>query len=417
MTLNNHWLAVSLLSGGASLLLLAAACGDDNDNSEFGSSSSSGSTGAISSGFGGSSNGSSGASGASNGSVGTSTSGFNAEAGACASTNFATDLSSTSFLFIVDRSGSMNCNPPPTTASAFCETHPTTQQVGQPTKWSIQRDALKGAIAALPSKHSAGMTFFNKDDVCAVSDTPDIPVAAVDPTQIALVNQKLDDAKAPFGLTPIVGAVTLGYKHLHTTAAFNGKKKVLVLLTDGAETCRPELKDDFIAKTVKDALSVGIGTFVIGAPGSELNRAFLSQMAWNGGSASSATCKHDATPADQGDCHFDLTNAGDNLATELNQALDTIAKKSLGCEYDVPPGTGAIDYQKVNVLYKPGSGGDQQTIKQDTTAGCDQGANGWQFSEDRTRVRLCGQTCTTVKADPGAQVSIALGCLTESTTK
>jgi hypothetical protein len=54
----------------------------------------------------------------------------------------------------------------------------------------------------------------------------------------------------------------------------------LVLLTDGAETCAPDQQEDFVNTTVITAAAVGIRTFVIGAPGSEGNRAFLSRVAF-----------------------------------------------------------------------------------------------------------------------------------------
>jgi Mg-chelatase subunit ChlD len=417
MMRGNGYVALLLFCCGTAGLGLAAACGDSGDGSSSGASGASGSGGSSNgnSGFSSGGFGSSGLDDASSGgaSGGNGDASFNPDA-ACAATNVAAEKTPANILFIVDRSGSMNCNPPPDTTSAFCETHPTTQNVNKPTKWTITRDALKSAIAAMPATHSAGLTFFNTDDDCAVVSTPNVAVKTIDSTQLALVNSTLD-AVTPKGLTPIVGGVTLGYDHLHTTTGFDGKK-ILVLLTDGEETCAPEQKQEFLDTTVKNALAVGIRTFVIGAPGSETNRAFLSQVAFNGGTAKSPTCNHGASPADQGDCHFDLTNAGTNLATELNAALDTITKQALGCEFDVPTGTGPIDYDKVNVIYGPSAGG-QQTIGQDTSKACDQGANGWQYSADRKRIVLCGQTCSTVKGDPGGSVSIALGCLTETVTR
>ena len=335
--------------------------------------------------------------------------GFDPDA-ACATSTVEAKRAPANILFIVDRSGSMSCNPPPTTDSPTCEQFPVTADPMLPTKWSITRDALKAAIAAMPATNSVGLTYFNVDNDCAVQADPSVPVAQMGTAQQTLLETSLDGVQ-PEGLTPIVGGVTLGYHYLHTNT-FTGRK-FLVLITDGAETCAPDQQNDFVATTVTNAALVGIRTFVIGAPGSEDARAFLSQIAWNGQTAKSATCTHAATPANVGDCHFDLTNASTNLATQLNAALDQISREALGCEYDVPsPSSGTLDYDLVNVIFTPSSGA-PQTVKQDTSKPCQGGADGWQYSNDRKKIFLCGGACSAVKSDPNGNVSIALGCATD----
>ena len=93
-----------------------------------------------------------------------------------------------------------------------------------------------------------------------------------------------------------------------------------------------------------------IRTFVIGAPGSEEARGLLSQMAFEGGTASSPDCDHSGDRADEGDCHFDMTKT-QNFAADLAAALAAISRtKVLSCEYDVPtnPDGGGDDLPKVN---------------------------------------------------------------------
>ncbi|MBX3262592.1 MAG: VWA domain-containing protein [Labilithrix sp.] len=399
MERGKRYVAVLLVSCTAAFW---AACG--SSSSEFGpntggdgdaSNGSSGSLGSI--------GGGDGDGGASDGG------GFDPDA-ACATSTVEAKRAPANILFIIDRSGSMNCNPPPTTDSATCEQFPVTADSTLPSKWSITRDALKSAIAAMPATNSVGLTYFNVDNDCGVQATPSVAVAQVDATQQTLLEASLDGVQ-PQGLTPIVGGVTLGYQYLHANT-FTGKK-FLVLITDGAETCAPEQQGDFVATTVTNAALVGIRTFVIGAPGSEGARAFLSQVAWNGQTAKSATCTHAAAPANVGDCHFDLTNASTNLAAQLNAALDQISREALGCEYDVPsPSSGTLDYDLVNVIYDP-SNGPPRTLKQDTSKPCAGGADGWQYSSDRKKIFLCGAACTAVKSDPNGNVSIALGCATD----
>jgi hypothetical protein len=328
---------------------------------------------------------------------------------ACASATVTAKRAPANILFIVDRSGSMNCNPPPITTSAACEQAPTTADGTKPTKWSVTKDALKAAIAAMPAADSAGLTYFNVDNDCAVQATPNVPVKPINAQQLQLLGQSLDNV-TPEGLTPIVGGVTLGYQHLHTNT-FVGRK-YLVLLTDGQETCAGDQKAGFLSTTVPNAAAVGIRTFVIGAPGSEPSRGFLSQIAYTGLTARTTTCNHANNPPDVGDCHFDLTGAGLNLATELNAALDAISKEALACEYDVPAADGGtIDYGRVNVVHTP-AGGQPQPIPQDASKSC-LNADGWQYSADRSRIILCGPACAKVKADTqGGSVSIQLGCQT-----
>jgi hypothetical protein len=386
---------------GTVALAASPGCGGTEDTSLF-------DAGAGSSGTSGSSSGeSSGGFGEADGAT-ASSSGFNVDA-ACATTNIQAKVAPANILFLVDRSGSMNCNPPPTTTSVRCEQFPVTDDPTKDSKWKITRDALKSALASMPATNSAGVSYFNNNDDCGVQSNPNVTVAAMTAAQKTALNTSLD-AVTPKGYTPIVGGVTLGYQYLYTQVAPSAGKKFLVLITDGEETCAKDQEEGFIETTVKNAALVGIRTFVIGAPGSEENRAQLSRIAFNGLTPKTTTCVHASAPTTVGDCHFDLSlSSGSTLATDLNNALAAISKETLGCEYDVPtPQSGTLDYNKVNVIYKP-SGGAEQTVPQDNSKACDQ-ATGWQYSADKQKIILCGSVCSAVKADSTGSVSIALGC-------
>jgi hypothetical protein len=75
------------------------------------------------------------------------------------------------------------------------------------------------------------------------------------------------------------------------------------------------------------------------------------------------------------------------------------------------------DPSKVNVEYTPSGGTVQKLPKNDKYACSDPQNNGWQYSSDGTKIELCGSACTSVKNDPGAKVSIVLGCQTEEIAK
>jgi hypothetical protein len=152
---------------------------------------------------------------------------------------------------------------------------------------------------------------------------------------------------------------------------------------------------------------------VLGAPGSEGERGFLSQISYYGGTATSATCDHSGSLPDKGDCHMDMTLPGTDFKTELSKYLAAINSQALACEFDVPkplPGQPNVDYSKVNVEYASGSGA-PSTIPQDNSKPCDSPDNlGWQYAQGNTKVVLCGAACEKVKADPQAKVTIEMGC-------
>jgi hypothetical protein len=76
----------------------------------------------------------------------------------------------------------------------------------------------------------------------------------------------------------------------------------------------------------------------------------------------------------------------------------------------VPQADTVLDLERVNVVYSPGDGSDAKLIVQDTRNACDAGADGWQYSDDQTKIRLCGSICETVRTDAGSRVDVVIGC-------
>jgi hypothetical protein len=336
--------------------------------------------------------------------------GGNAQGGSenCGESTVEATLTPANILFVIDRSGSMNCNPPPLQTSTACELNPTPVDPMQPSKWDIVVTALQQAIAAMPTSANVGLALFNNDDDCGVAQAPVVPLAPVDATQLGLIQSSID-AVTPLGSTPIVGGVTLGYAHMYYDVPLPGNDFV-VLLTDGAETCAENLQDHLVNETVPQALDVNIATFVIGAPGSEPARSLLSRIAYAGGTPRDPQCNHDAAPADAGNCHFDMTDPSIDFATELAAALEEISGQALACEFDVPEEVGGdVDYDKVNVTFSPGTGPDED-LAQDNDL-CSE-ANGWQYNADKTKIVLCGPACEMVQSDPDGKITITLGCET-----
>jgi len=407
--------------------LLEVACGSDTApptkvdpaGSGQGASSGSGAVGGASgfsgSGVGGSINTDSGTGGAG---------GIRTDSG-CASAEVTGRLDQANLLFVIDRSGSMNCNlPEDGQSSADCAVFPAKRNMSLPSKWELTRDALKAAFRRLQMDGNArvGINMFPMPGTdCrpweqTQADPPE-PVASIDvQTLDAAHNMGLAtflDGVMPGGQTPIAGASILGYRYLQSrivSGSLDGNF-FLVLMTDGAETCATDALPALIQNPdgfVYNAGLLGIPTFVIGAPGSEEARGLLSEIAYIGGTARSAGCSH-APTGNVGDCHFDMTRSTD-FATDLAAALAAINTTVLSCEIDVPSGAN-VDRSKVNLeIGLPGMTGGM-TIGKDDRSSCAT-ANGWQYkANDPSKIELCGSACATAKT-PGATLKIVLGCTT-----
>jgi hypothetical protein len=332
-------------------------------------------------------------------------------------------LTPANLLFVIDKSGSMECNPPDGDAQlgAMCENFPRKEDMNAPSKWEVTRDALAMALdtLAMQANISAGLSVFPKgtaSNSCQVDAAPEVPIAPLNAAQRGAIGDVLD-AVDPAGLTPIAGATILSYAHL--SAQLRARELTgntfVVLLTDGAETCREEELPPLVDEDVPNARLFNIRTFVIGAPGSEQARGLLSQIAYEGGTATSASCDHsgDLTDDDTGDCHFDMTTSTD-FAADLNDALLAISRtKTLSCTFDVPtnPSGGGVNLNEVNVEFQPGDG-DVEEVLNVAGQDCANDVDGWQYSADKSKIILCGPICDRVQADPEGQVSIVLGCPT-----
>lgn len=339
--------------------------------------------------------------------------------GSCASATVQTELLPSNVLFVLDRSGSMLCNPPPTTDSVACEQKPERADTAEPSKWQITTAALIEAVRALPASATVGLSYFSNNDSCGVNSNPSVALAPNGAAHQAAIESSLASV-TPGGGTPLVGATVLAYKYLHESALAGriSGNEFVVLITDGAQSeecsnpptcadassCTDLLADQEVARAA--APGVGIKTFVIGVPGSEPARGALSRIAKNGGTAP-ASCS-----VDKGDCHFDMTAVPD-LGAALAEALMQIGGQTLSCELNLPaPEDGELDLDRVNVVYSP-AGAEPRLFYQDTAKPCDGGADGWQYTADKTKIRLCGPACETARSDMGGRIDVVLGCPAE----
>jgi len=361
----------------------------------------------------------------------------------CEAKSYVSKKLPTSILVVVDRSGSMSCNTPADgQSSEQCETEAMRVFPDKPSKWEITIDALKESFSFLEGSGAyVGLMFFSNDTICGVhSDLTlgGVPLGTIDSAQKDLLFSALDN-QSPAGGTPLVGASILAYAHLHQEARGTCSdppcgavgNRFVVLITDGEDSCPEPLFDNvpcgpngsgvpctqyLLETVVPKAEMANIRTFVIGAPGSEPARGFLSDLAFRGGTGkNSGNCNHSDPAGTVGDCHFDMTNT-QNFGTDLSLALGDISGAVLGCEFTVPVVADA-NPEEVNVQYTL-AGEAPVCLPKDDSVTCEEGAQGWQFarnpdgSKNMNKVVLCGDSCALVENNPSIQVDVILGCIT-----
>ena len=327
----------------------------------------------------------------------------------CAQTILRGQLRPSNLLFVIDRSGSMACNlPSDGQSSAECDQFPTRRFPELPSKWELTRSAINSALHALKGtgRVSVAMTEFPKaGTACTITPAPQLAFRALDEGAITAFNEQLN-ASDPYGNTPLVGATILSYQYILNkmrNRELEGENFV-VLLTDGRETCRNDQVNQLLHVDAVNAYHLlGIRTFVIGVPGSEVAREFLSELAEAGGTVRSRDCYYGPSPSD-GNCHIDMTTTA-NFSTDLLDALTKINAEVLSCTFDIPDsklGYG-VDLTRINVMLN------DRRIPYLTSQNCTNDVEGWQYTPGNASIRLCGPTCGEAQLS-GSSVSIVLGC-------
>ena len=320
---------------------------------------------------------------------------------ACVGQTAGTEAAPSVLQLLVDTSGSMNQAAP-----------------GRGSKWVQTRRAVLSAIDGMPGDTSVGVVFYpnvagNTAMPCFDRRTA-VPLARLDAAQQRQQIQQAFANQSPQGGTPTHDAYAYAVAELARSAAIG--PRFLVLITDGIPTyslgCNTSGRqgnDNAVDATplvgeAAKALAAGVRTFVIGSPGSEGARESLSRMAEAGGT-SRVPCSH----AGPDFCHFDMTRETD-LGSGLDAALQAISGLALSCSYDIPaPPLGAVlDPAKVNLLFTP-SDGPVELVGQSPGSSC---SEGWQYSDDGTRIVLCGSTCERVRSSQGS-LNLQFGCATQ----
>jgi len=320
--------------------------------------------------------------------------------------------------FVVDTSLSMNEVPGASTqpGQPGRPNAPNAPATG-PTKWQSTRDALKSVISGLPETLAVGLLFYPNmanqartrpasPDTC-VNTTAGITPAPLTAAQKSNLIAALD-ATDPNGWTPTDAAYQFALQSAILPTRLPGDKYIL-LITDGQPTLRGDctsagnnagiapVESQPIIEHVSAALGRGVRTFLIGSPGSEGGRAWMSQAAIEGGTAA-AGCKVMGPPF----CHLDMTTASD-FGVALKAGLNKLTG-SIACTYDIPdPGQGqVIDNNLINLVVTTASG--TQLVLPDEGADCDEG-----FRIAGKQVVLCEGTCSRVQREHDS-IQLLFGC-------
>jgi len=314
--------------------------------------------------------------------------------------------------FVVDTSLSMNEVPGATTQPG----RPNTPAAG-PTKWQSTRDALKSVISTLPDTLAVGLLFYPNmanqartrpasADSCVNTNAGTAPAPLTAAQKSNLIAAL--DATNPNGWTPTDAAYQYALQAATLPAQFPGDKYML-LITDGQPTLRGDctsaannagitpVESQPIIDHVAAALGQGVRTFLIGSPGSEGGRAWMSQAAIEGGTAA-AGCKVMGPPF----CHLDMTTASD-FGVALKAGLSKLTG-SIACTYDIPdPGQGqVIDPNLINLVVTTASG--TELVLPDEDADCNEG-----FRIAGNQVVLCEGTCSRVQREHDS-IQLLFGC-------
>jgi hypothetical protein len=395
-------------------LVFACSSEDDNGGSDTtGGSGGSGGTGVIQIG---------GSSGTGSSSGGTGATGGNGEIPhetaetlrekACTGWTNEPEVLPTILELVVDTSLSMNERP----------------NGSQDTKWEITRDALIDAVDSLPGATALGLLFYPGMDTSA-GDDPSQPrdVSACVDTGGIIPIDLLEDAGSPqrervldalrdagpAGSTPTHDAYRYGYQQ-GMQPYRGGGNRFMLLITDGAPTfgleCtgtglpnqNPLPPTQPIIDEVFAVRNEGVRSFLIGSPGSEPARNWMSEAAVLGGTARSG-CSLNG-PAY---CHIDLTEEAD-FSAALNAALARILGQIVSCSFELPspPAGEELNLSQINVIYSPGGGAPEELIGRDDSSGC---SDGWQLDAS-DRVVLCPATCERVQSNPAGRVELLFGC-------
>jgi hypothetical protein len=306
-------------------------------------------------------------------------------------------------------------------------------------KWLETRDAIVEAFVGsdsgggLPGTVSVGLLFYPNintspttkpaDVTACVKTDAMIPIKELggneSGSQRATLRNALNGIQLGPQGTPTFDALRYGAEvGLLQGGKSLGGEPYVVLITDGMPTLSPDCTNpqgrisdvdpqpivDLIDGLYKDS---GVKTYLIGSPGSENGRTWMSRAAVLGHTAP-ADCDEEGPNW----CHMDLTTQP-NFGQALLEGLQTIAGDVVSCNYDIyatgADGSGAVDPMLTTVIARYGDGTRALVNRDDSPSDC---TTGWYLDSGKKQVVLCSETCAKVQSDSKAGITVSYGCPT-----
>lgn len=256
----------------------------------------------------------------------------------------------------------------------------------------------------------ASLTFFpadgDEDERCdaTVYEAPDVEMTEL-PSQafsdaIADIDpQSADDWR---GGTPTLFAVQGVESSIRAYREDHQGHFAIVLVTDGYPQGCDDAADsvDAVAEEVTAARADGIDTYVIGVANPPVD-----------GAPDTVSDLHAIAEAGGTEQAF-LIDTGDPSATSdaFDSAVSAIAGRAIACSLEIPraPDNRELDKQKVAVTYASGSAA-PITLTYDADCA---GEMTWHYDNpaDPRAIELCDDACTTIQADPDAELGIDFAC-------
>lgn len=322
------------------------------------------------------------------------------DANPCIPGKFTLEVATAQLMFVIDRSGSM----------AFSLAGDETPPPGVRTRWEVLRDGLRSVVLPFDAQIAMGAKFFpepppdgaDSEEACRT----DVGVGI--PPQRGNVQKILDQFSAtePRGGTPTAEAVRLAAQFLTQQ---RGVARTIVLATDGAPNCNPDLDarscvcttprfpcsanpgrgryscldDRRSVDTIAEIAQQNIPVYVIGIGSTESPQFLqvLDRMAVAGG-----------RPRATAPRHYSVQSASD-----MNAALEDIRDSVASCTYLTP--SSPVDPNAISVEL------DGVDIPRDVTR-----QNGWDWVDQAYgTIAFFGDACKTAGSG-SAQVSGVVSC-------
>lgn len=295
------------------------------------------------------------------------------------------------------------------TATKKAEVVPVDLMIGLDTSFSMDFDkkwiSVQAALKSFSSNKALdglglGLQYFPIRKQCAVDAYAQPAVAVADLPGVATSIAASLDGQQMSGGTPMVPMLQGLNTYMKGFAtAHPDRKPVIVLATDGIpdDSCltgtTPNTIDNAVAAAKASfAGSPSVSVFVIGV-GSELTA--LNAIGQAGGTGNAI-----------------LVDTTKDVEKAFLDALTSIRRQAIPCDYAIPSLGSAPDPAKININYVDAAG-QSVFLYVGTAADCVKAEeNGWYFDDPNApnKVVLCPKTCEKVKSNDNAKIDVVFGC-------